>query len=187
MSRMKPATHKMTYDEYCLLPEDRNQYELFDGELVMTPSPSREHQKVVLRLARFLADHVERQTLGEVYISPLDAIFDPYTVLQPDILFVSKERLAEVGRERIEGAPDLVVEVLSPSTFYKDLRRKMAVYSRFGVEEYWIVDPETKTIELYGRGQKGKEGLELVRRFSAGETLESRLLAGFRLEVSIIF
>ena len=108
-------------------------------------------------------------------------------MLQPDILFVSKERLAEVGQERIEGAPDLVVEVLSPSTFHKDLRRKMAVYSRFGVEEYWIVDPETKTIELYCRGQEGKEGLELVQRFAANETFESRLLPGFRIEVSSIF
>ena len=190
MAPMKAATHKMTYDQYCLLPEDRNQYELFDGELVMTPSPSREHQKIVLRLARFLAEHVDQQSLGEVYVSPLDAIFDPYTVLQPDILFVSKARLAEVAGERIEGVPDLVVEVLSPSTFYKDLRRKMTVYSQFGVEEYWIVDPETKTIELYCRGpegNEGKEGLELIRRFSATEMFESRLLPGFRLEVNSIF
>ena len=184
---MKATTHKMTYDEYCLLPEDGNQYELFDGELVMTPSPNREHQKIVGNLYRRLADFVEERSLGDVYLSPLDTIFDPYTALQPDILFVSKERLAEVGRERIEGAPDLVVEVLSPSTFYKDLRRKMAVYSRFGVQEYWIVDPEMKTIELYCRGQEGKEGLELARRFAAGETFESRLLSGFRIEVSSIF
>ncbi|MBI1956514.1 MAG: Uma2 family endonuclease [Acidobacteria bacterium] len=184
MSTMKPTTTKMTYDEYCLLPEDRNQYELFDGELVMTPSPSREHQKIVLRLARFLADHVERESLGEVYIAPLDTIFDQYTALQPDILFVSKERLAAVGRERIEGAPDLVVEVLSPSTFYKDLRRKMAVYSRFDVQEYWIADPETKAIELYCRG---KEGLELHHRFSSQETFQSQLLPGFQIEVSSLF
>lgn len=184
---MKATTHKMTYDEYCLLPEDRNQYELFDGELVMTPSPSREHQRIAGKLYARLLDHVEKNGLGEAYISPLDAIFDPYTTLQPDILFVSKERLPEVGRERIEGAPDLVVEVLSPSTFHKDLRRKMTVYSRFGVQEYWIVDPEMKTIELYCRGQEGKEGLELARRFSAGETFESRLLAGFRVGVSSIF
>ena len=78
----------------------------------------------------------------------------------------------------------MVVEVLSPSTFYKDLRKKMAVYSQFGVKEYWIVDPERKTIELYCRG---KEELELASRFSAGETFESRLLAGFRIEVGSIF
>jgi len=187
MALVKATSHKMTYDEYCLLPEDGNQYELFDGELVVTPSPSRAHQKILLRLARFLAEHVENESLGEVYISPLDAIFDPYTALQPDILFVSKERLPEVGRERIEGAPDLVVEVLSPSTFHKDLRRKMTVYSRFGVQEYWIVDPEMKTIERYDQGQEGKEGLSLARRFSVGETFESPMLPGFRIEVGRIF
>jgi Uma2 family endonuclease len=181
---MKATAHKMTYDEYCLLPEDRNQYELFDGELVMTPSPTRNHQKIAGRLYARLLDHVEKNGLGEAYIAPLDAIFDPYTVLQPDILFVSKERQAEVEKERIEGVPDLVVEVLSPSTFHKDLRRKMAVYSRFGVQEYWVVDPEMKAIELYCQG---KEGLELARRFSAAETFESRLLAGFRVAVGSIF
>ena len=181
---MKATAHKMTYDEYCLLPEDGKQYELFDGELVMTPSPSREHQWIVGKLYYRLMDHVERNALGKAYIAPLDTIFDPYTTLQPDILFVRKERLAEVERERIEGTPDLVVEVLSPSTFHKDLRRKMAVYSRFGVREYWIVDPEMKTIELYCQGE---EGLELARRFSAEETFESKLLAGFRIAVSGIF
>ena len=181
---MKASTHKMTYDEYCLLPEDRNQYELFDGELVMTPSPTRNHQKIAGRLYARLLDHVEKNGLGEAYIAPLDAIFDPYTVLQPDILFVSKERQAEVEKERIEGTPDLVVEVLSPSTFHKDLRRKMTVYSRFGVQEYWVVDPEMKTIELYCQGEKG---LDLARRFSAEETFESRLLSGFRIGVGNIF
>lgn len=174
----------MTYDQYCLLPEDRNQYELFNGELVVTPSPTREHQGIVLRLARLLADYVERESLGEVYVSPLDIIFDPYTVLQPDIFFVRKERLAEVERERIEGVPDLVVEILSPTTFHKDLRRKMKVYSQFGVQEYWIVDPETRTIELHCQG---KEGLQLAGRFSAGETLESQLLSGFRVKAISIF
>ena len=108
--------------------------------------------------------------MGEVYYSPLDTVFTEHTVLQPDILFFRRERLGQIAKEKIEGAPDLVVEILSPSTFYKDRRKKLEVYSQFGVEEYWIVDPETKAIELYCRGQEGKEGLELVRRFAAGET-----------------
>ncbi len=181
---MKPIAAKMTYDQYCLLPEDRNQYELFDGELVMTPSPTRQHQEIVGKLFRRLAAHVDEQLLGEVYIAPLDTIFDQYTILQPDILFVCKARLPEVGRERIEGAPDLVVEVLSPTTFHKDLRRKMAVYSQFGVREYWIVDPEVRAIELHCQAEKG---LELSRRFSSQETFESRLLSGFQIVVSSIF
>ncbi|MBI4461007.1 MAG: Uma2 family endonuclease [Acidobacteria bacterium] len=181
---MKPATTKMTYDQYCLLPEDGNQYEVFDGELVMTPSPSSRHQKIVQKLLYRLSAYLEAHSLGEVFVAPLDTIFDQYTVLQPDILFVSRERVAEVVKERIEGAPDLVVEVLSPSTFYKDLRRKMAVYSQFGVREYWIVDPEKQTIELY---QQGGEGLQLARQFASQETFQSPLFQGFQLPVSSIF
>ena len=184
MAPMKATAHKMTYDEYCLLPEDRNQYELFDGELVMTPSPSARHQEIVTELANALSNFVKKESLGKVYVAPLDIIFTEYTVLQPDILFVSQERVNTIVRERIEGAPDLVVEVLSPSTFHKDLRKKMAVYSQFGVQEYWIVDPEVQSMELYC---PGKEGLQLARRFAAGEIFESRLLAGFRVEVSSIF
>lgn len=177
---MKLTTHKMTYDEYCLLPEDGNQYELFDGELVMTPSPNPQHQEIVTQLTTALNNYVQRKSLGKVYVAPLDTIFDEHTVLQPDILFVRRDRLDIVTKEAVNGAPDLVVEVLSPSTFHKDLRRKMAVYSQFGVSEYWVVDPETQVIELYCRT---KQGLELDRRFSVGETFESRLLAGFRHKI----
>ena len=181
---MKSAMTKMTYDQYCLLPEDRNQYELFDGELVMTPSPSARHQDIVLTLATKLAAHIGKYSLGKLYVSPLDTIFDEYTVLQPDILFVSRERVAAIVKERIEGSPDLVVEVLSPSTFHKDIRRKMRVYSQFGVREYWIVDPEEQTMELY---QRVGEKLELDRRFASQETFQSSLLPGFQLEVRSIF
>ena len=177
---MKSSATKMTYDEYCLLPEDRNQYELFDGELVMTPSPTARHQKIVGRLHARLLAYVEENSLGEVFIAPLDTIFNQYTVLQPDILFVSKERLSEVAKERIEGAPDLVVEVLSPSTADKDRRRKLAVYSQFGIQEYWIVDPETRVMELY---RQTGDGLQLARQFAPGDTFKSHLLSGFQLPV----
>ena len=174
----------MTYDQLCLLPEDRNRYELFGGELVMTPSPAARHQEIVGKLHVLLAVYVQNNSLGKVYVAPLDAIFDPYTVLQPDILYVSRERVPEIVKERIEGAPDLVVEVLSPSTFYNDLRRKMAVYSQFGVQEYWIVDPEMQTFELYSR--QGSE-LRSAMKFSSSETFESPLLPGFRFAVNSIF
>ena len=174
----------MNYDQLCLLPEDGNQYELFDGELVMTPSPSSHHQGIVGKLHALLLAHIEKTRAGRVYLAPLDTIFDEYTVLQPDILYVSRNRVPQVVKERIEGAPDLVVEVLSPSTFYKDLRRKMAVYAQFGVREYWIVDRDKQAIEVYGRQRKG---LELRAQFSAKDTLESPLLPGFRLPVRRIF
>ena len=175
---------KMTYDEYCLLPEDRNQYELFDGELVITPWPNVGHQRIVGRLCTQLLAYVEAHSLGLLLIAPLDTIFDPYTVLQPDILFVSRERIPGVVKERIEGAPDLVVEVLSPRTVEKDRRRKRAVYSQFGVREYWIVDPEAQTIELYTR-EGGK--LRPTRMFSSGEAVESLLFPALGLPVASVF
>ncbi|OFV99630.1 MAG: hypothetical protein A3H28_14500 [Acidobacteria bacterium RIFCSPLOWO2_02_FULL_61_28] len=181
---MQPTATRMTYDQYCLLPEDRNQHELFDGELVMTPSPSARHQQIVRRLLERVSAHVEANSLGEVFVSPLDTIFDQYTVLQPDILYVSQDRLPEVVKERIEGAPNLVIEVLSPTTIERDRRRKLAVYSQFGVREYWIVDPEDQTIEVYAQ-EEGE--LRFTRKFISGQTLESPLLPGFRLAVKSIF
>ncbi len=180
---MKPATTKMTYDQYCLLPEDRNRYELIDGELIVTPSPERQHQEIGGLLYSRLLNYVESHSLGKVFIAPLDTLLDRYTVLQPDILFVSQERLAEVAKRWIEGPPDLVVEVPSPSTKEIDRKRKLAVYSQFGVREYWIVDPEDCALDLY---EPARKGVELVRRFSYRETFESPLL-GFKMDVASIF
>lgn len=184
MSGMSKTASKMTYLQYCLLPEDGKQYEVIDGELFMTPAPKPKHQEIVLRLARKLSDFVEKTNLGKVFISPIDVLLEEHTVLQPDVLFIRSERLAIVKEEAIEGAPDLAVEVLSPSTFYKDLRKKMSAYSQFGVQEYWIVDPETETIEIYARqGDK----LEPARKFSTGENVESALLPGLKLAVKEVF
>ena len=184
MRNMTQAATKMTYDQYCLLPEDGKQYELIDGELFMTPAPKPKHQRIVLRLAEELSAYVKKNGLGEVFVSPVDVLMDRHTVLQPDVLFISSARAGIVKEEAIEGAPDLVVEVLSPSTFYKDLRKKMMAYSQFGVQEYWIVDSETQTIELYGRRD---DKLQLAQKFSSGDAVESALLPGLRLAVKDVF
>jgi Uma2 family endonuclease len=177
---MSKTATKMTYAQYCLLPEDGKQYEVIDGELFMTPAPRPKHQRIVLRLAEELSRFVRENSRGEVFISPIDVLLEEHTFLQPDVLFIRKERLDIVKEEAIEGPPDLVVEVLSPSTFYKDLRKKMTAYSQFGVQEYWIVDPETETVEIYARRD---DKLELAHKFSPGEAVESALLPGWRLAV----
>jgi Uma2 family endonuclease len=182
---MKPAAAKMSYDQYLLLPENGKRFQLFDGELAeMTPAPTPRHQKILGEIYLRLASYDEAKSLGSVYIAPIDIRFDEYTVVEPDLLFIRKERLHIVGERAILEAPDLVVEVLSPSTFYDDLRRKMDIYSRFGVLEYWIADGERQTLELYER--KGAV-LELRRKFERSETLESALLPGFRLPLKDIF
>jgi len=184
MDTMRTVASKMNYDKYCLLPEDGYQYEVFDGELVMTPAPTPKHQEIIVRLTRALDEFVEKNQLGKVYVAPVDILFDPYTILQPDVLFVSEARLHIVQEDAIAGAPDLAVEVLSKSTLRKDRVRKLATYSEFGVREYWIVDPVKQTIELYER--VGEE-LRLSNAFSSSDTLESPLLPGFQLPVRRIF
>jgi len=181
---MKSAATKMTYALYRLLPEDGKRHEAIDGELFMTPAPSPKHQRILGELHSQLLAPVKGKALGEVLVSPIDVVFEEHTFVQPDILFVSRQRQHIVAEEAIHGAPDLVIEILSPSSFYHDLRRKMGVYAQFGVQEYWIVDPEKQTIELYGRtGDK----LQLARQFSSDDILESPLLSGFRLPVKSIF
>jgi Uma2 family endonuclease len=182
MSTTTPT--KMNYDQYCLLPEDGNQYELVHGVLIVTPSPNRQHQRILMALSAELYQFVIRNSLGEVYVAPLDTIFDQYTVVQPDILYICKERLPEVAKERIEGAPDLVVEILSPSTAQKDRKLKLAVYAEFGVREYWIVDPKTSTLEVY---ELTGGALRRVRTFAPGEMFECGLLSGFHFPVEQIF
>ncbi len=174
----------MTYAQYRLLPDDGKRYELIDGELLMTPAPSTRHQRILGNLFSELRAYVKANGLGEVFVSPVDVVFEENLFLEPDIVYVSRHQQQIVGEEAIHGAPDLVVEVLSPSSFYHDLRRKMGLYSQFGVQEYWIVDPEKQTLDLYRRA--GNE-LQLFRQFASHETLESPLLPGFRLAVSDVF
>jgi Uma2 family endonuclease len=182
---MKSSAAKMSYDLYRLLPDDGKRYELIDGELIMmTPAPTPQHQRILKQLGFQLSAFVETNGLGEVFIAPVDIVLEDHTVVEPDILFVSRERRGIVGEEAIHGAPDVVVEILSPSSFYHDLRRKMGLYSQFGVQEYWIVDPEKQAIDLYVRA--GNE-LKLTRQFASHETFESPLLGEFRLAVSAIF
>jgi Uma2 family endonuclease len=182
---MKPSAAKMNYDLYRLLPDDGKRYELIDGELMMmTPAPTPQHQKIVGNLFSELRAHVKANQLGEVFVAPVDIVLEDHTVVEPDILFIRRERQGMVREEAIHGAPDVVVEILSPSSFYHDLRRKMRIYSQFGVQEYWIVDPEKQAIDLYARA--GNE-LKLTRQFASHETFQSPLLVGFRLAVSAIF
>jgi Uma2 family endonuclease len=184
ITAMRPAVSKMNYDQLRLLPDDRQRHELVDGELLMTPSPNTRHQRVLNKINLALTAHAIQHGLGEVFIAPYDVVFEDHTVLQPDILFVSAQRAGVVGEDAIHGAPDLVVEVLSPSSFYNDLRIKMNVYGRFGVQEYWVVDPEKETIEVYRlAGAK----LELTRQFSADSAFESPLFPNLALTIKSVF
>jgi Uma2 family endonuclease len=145
----------LTYADYAALPDDGRRYEIHGGELSETPAPSPRHQKVALNLAAALDAHVKANQLGEVFISPIDVILSDSTIVQPDILFLARDRLRLISERGIEGAPTLVVEILSPSTTQIDRQTKMQLYARHGVPWYWIVDPEARTIEVHALREGG--------------------------------
>lgn len=178
-----PEKETYTYEDYLKLPEGAP-YELIGGNLVVAPAPTTNHQRVLRRLFRLFADFVEENALGEVFFSPIDVHLSERDVPQPDLVFVSKEHAEIVGEQEIEGAPDLVAEVLSPGTGYYDLRGKKTLYERSGVKEYWIVDPEENSVEVY---ENGADGFALFQRTEETGTATSPLLDGLRVKLNDLF
>ncbi len=174
---------KFTVADYMALP-DGQRYELLNGELIVAPSPSRRHQDIVLTLGPLVRQFVLERGLGWVAVAPMDVVLSGDNVVQPDILFVSNNRASILTDANVQGAPDLTVEVLSPSTAQTDRGDKMAIYGGHGVREYWIVDPAAETVEVYVGGDAG---WSLQARYRRGETLTSPLLERLVLEVEDIF
>lgn len=138
---------RKSIEDYMRLPDDVR-VELIQGEFYMSPSPSVRHQEIVGALYRAIHDHVTREESGKVFIAPLDVVLPSGDVVQPDIVFVASSR-SDIIRERIRGVPDLVIEVLSPEGAERDRIVKRSVFLANGVPEYWIVDPETETVEVF--------------------------------------
>jgi Uma2 family endonuclease len=139
----------LTYEDYVLLPNDRNRYEILEGELTVTPAPSTKHQSVSANLFKLLSRYIDDRNLGKLFYAPIDLILDPTTILQPDLLFVSLAHQHIITERAIEGVPDLVVEILSPTTSRTDRVTKAQIYARHKVPVYWIVDSDDKSIEIY--------------------------------------
>ncbi len=169
-----------TYDELLTeLPETNQPTELWEGELIMAPSPGALHQRISFRLARRLEQFVAEHQLGEVLVAPLDVILTPRRVVQPDIIYVSPAKQGII-QDRIRGVPDLIVEVVSPGTWRRDRIEKKALYEQFGVAEYWIVDPEGGMIEVFTLEQGS---YRLLGRFGPGGRARSSVVAGFEVQV----
>lgn len=174
---------KVKYDDYLKLPDEKR-YEIFDGELFMVPSPDFYHQIVSGNIWHPLMGFVKDRQLGIVAYAPVDVVLSPEDVLQPDILFISMVRRHIITKRNVSGAPDLVIEILSPSTQERDRLVKRDLYSRYGVKEYWIVDPVGKMIEVVFQGDKG---LKLFAVFSNDDVLTSPLIEGFTLPLAEVF
>lgn len=174
----------LTYRHYLQLPEGLR-YEILEGDLYsMTPAPSPYHQRISSRLQIALDEFVEKRDLGLVFNAPIDVVLSDFNVLQPDLIYIAKPRLGIIKKTGIFGSPDLVIEILSPSTVARDREIKKAVYERFSVQEFWLVDPETKNLELFSL----QEGRFMLRStFGLKDTLCSELLPEFELALVDVF
>ena len=170
---------RYVYEDLLAMPEDGRRREILEGDLLVSPSPNRRHQRIVSNLDR-LFGRLEVQGLGEGYVAPFDVVFDRHTVFEPDVMFIRRERLHIVTERNVSGAPDLVVEVLSESTRDMDLGPKLRAYGRHGVGEYWVVDPDANTVQVFRR-----EGEAFIEAGTVGRGDEVEFL-GARLKVADI-
>jgi Uma2 family endonuclease len=179
-------TAKLTFKDYLLIPEDGKRHELIGGEHFVTAAPTAKHQIVVSNLMRILGSHAYDWKLGRMLVSPLDVIFSDEDVVQPDLLFVARGREGIADEKALHGAPDLAIEVLSPSTRRKDLVLKRLLYERTGVVEYWIVDPKREAVQVYRITPGGLRRLADLSA-QAGDSLESALFPGLSIPLDKIF
>jgi len=186
---MKGASRvKLTYDDFLLFPEDGKRHELIDGEHYVTPSPNLRHQRVSGRLYLVIGNWLEAHPVGRLYYAPLDVLFSNYDVVEPDLLYVSNERAASAlaNGKHVTGAPDLVIEIGSPSTRRRDETIKRRLYERFGVSEYWIVDPDIDTVRVY-RAVEGHFGRAVELSAEADDVLTSPLFPDLSIPVARVF
>jgi len=183
-----PRGVKLTYDDFVLFPDDGLRHELIDGEHFVTPSPNAKHQQILLKLGARILTWIEQQrTGGQVFIAPFDVVFSQFDVVEPDLLYMSGERAAAIlTSANVQGVPELVVEVGSPSTRRRDETVKRTLYERAGVSEYWVVDPELDVVRVYRRdGERFARPSE--RSAEAGDVLTSPLLPDLELPLTDIF
>jgi Uma2 family endonuclease len=174
----------LTVENYKLLPETGPRYQLIQGDLYMAPAPNRFHQEISRNLQFELHSYLKRNPIGKLFDAPFDVYLDEMNVFQPDIIIVLDGRLGILTEDGAEGAPNLVIEILSPKTRRLDLVNKKQEYARAGVEELWIIDPEPRTITIH---QFASDGVEKIRQIVQEEMLSTELLPGFSLVVATLF
>lgn len=190
MSTAVPLTTektKVTYSEYLQMVDNHphSRIELLEGEVFMSPAPMPSHQIILRNLTRLLDRYVAANNLGEVLFAPVGVRLAEDVVVQPDLLFISQAKTAElIGEQNIEGAPDLVVEILSPGTAHHDRHNKLLLYARYGVAEYWIVDPENKALELY---VLDGETYRVSGIYLAGDTVATGQFVPAQIQIDAIF
>jgi len=176
-------THVMfTYEDLKSWEPDNYRHEIIEGEHFMSPSPNVYHQEIVRKLTIYLSRYVQRKGLGRIFVSPVDVVFQETDVCVPDLVFISKENDAIIKAENIQGAPDLVIEILSPSTKKRDRELKYKRYAYYGVKEYWIIDPEKQLVEVYDLAAN-----QLIKVVPKNQSLSTPTFTDLNLDLQTIF
>ena len=170
----------LTYEDSLQFPDDGLRHEILEGEHCVTPPPAVVHQRILLNLSYLLRQHLDTHPAGEVLFAPVDVLLSRFNILQPDLIYVSTERSHQFTSQNLQGAPDLAVEILSPSTRSRDLHLKRKVYRETGVLEYWIVDPEEQSVTVHRRHAPTTE-------YRSGSSLTTALLPGFAVPIEKLF
>ena len=173
-----------TYQDYLDLPEDGKRYEVINGELVMAPAPNTSHQKVSVKLEFAIEKFLEKDNIGTLLHAPIAVVLSETVVLQPDIVFIANENSGIITEKNLSGAPDLIIEIVSPSSGYYDLIEKKEIYEKFGVKEYWIVDPRNRWLEIYFNEN---DKFRLMQRVEKTGIANSIVLPGFKIQLETIF
>ena len=183
-------THTMpaplTYDDYCLIPDDGNRHEVIDGILYISPSPLFRHQLISGNLHLQLGTWVRKAKAGALLYAPMDVVLSKHNVVQPDILFVGNERRSIITEKNVQGAPNLLIEILSEGNRRHDEVRKRVLYESFGVLEYWIVDPVLEIIKVY-RLKENQFDKDEEWSLEADDVITSPILPGFECRLADVF
>lgn len=173
---------EISAEEYEKLSEGPPQ-QLIKGEIIMTPSPTPMHQNISIELAVLLRNYVKNNNLGYILTAPLDVFLTEKDVFQPDIIFISNDK-KEMIKNKIKGAPELVVEILSPSNAYYDLSHKKNIYEETGVKEFWVVDPVEKTVEIF---ENVNGTFITISKAKTKGVINSKILPGLKVEIEKLF
>jgi Uma2 family endonuclease len=182
---MKPTPAKLTYDDFVNFPDDGQRHELIDGEHYVTPSPATVHQRLVGRLHLAVGNWLQSHPVGEVFLAPFDVVLSHHDIVEPDLLVVLSSQSEIVTPAHVRGAPALVVEVLSPGTWRRDTGLKQRLYDRVGVREYWLVDPDERTVTICHRSFDGAFAADAPLRNA--DVISSAVLPGFSLGLDQLF
>jgi Uma2 family endonuclease len=176
---------KILADDFLLIPEDGRRHELIDGNHYLHASPDTKHQRISMRLIVTIGTYLREHPLGQLYFALLDVVMTRYDVVEPDLMYVSNERRNIITEKNIQGAPDLIVEIVSDSTRHYDEVIKHALYEREGVGEFWLVDSVRDTVRVFRRNSAGR--YEIAANLSRNETLTSPLFPTLEIQLDEIF